>query len=331
MPIPSPYYGDNYVVITGNGATFAVGADPILDPAGYTYYVQYYKPVFGVSGAYTPVDSSNPLPVTVSTGLTATISGFTGTIQIEGVASGYPVDVSGSVVVSGITSAPVYVQTAANCQVEVTGGRYLEKLTDSVSVFGPAGNTWIYTNLVSSSGSAIGTTANPMYVAITGATIQATVSATVGVTNSPSGVGLMIQGMTGGINVATTVGNTVGINDTAILASLSGISSALGTLNSQILSIAGSVPSSFKTGNVTASSSAVTIDSSGFTCTNGINLKSAATNTTLVYVGNTGSISSGSTGTYALDPGEEFFLKINNTSKVYVVSTVNTTVYYSAS
>lgn len=331
MPIPSPYYGNNYVVITGNGATFAVAADPIADPAGYTYYVQYYKPVFGVSGAYTPVTSSNPLPVTVATGLTATISGFTGTIKIEGVASGYPVDVSGNVVVSGLTSAPVYVQTATNCQVEVTGGRYLGRLNDSVSVFGPSGSTWVFANLVSTNGNALGTTANPMYVSIQGATIQATISATVGVTNSPAGVGLMIQGMSGGISVATTVGNTVGINDTAILASLAGISSSLGTLNSQILSIAGSVPSSFKTGNLTATSSAAAIDSTGFTCTNGINLKSAATNTTLVYIGNTGSITSGSTGTYAIDPGEEYFLKINNTNKVFVVSTVNTTVYYSAS
>jgi hypothetical protein len=237
MPIPSPYYGSNYLALN-TGATAFIGADPIYDVAGgYSYYVQYYKPVFGASGAFTAVSSSNPFPVTVSNGMTATISGFTGTISVQGVASGTPVPVSGSVVVSGLTTAPVYVQTATGCRVEITGGTRLNKSNDSVSVYGPSGSTWIYANLVNSSGTAIGTTSNPMYVNITGATISATVNATVGVTTA-TGVALMVQGMTGGINLPVTVGNTVGINDTAILSSMAGISNQLGTLNSQILSIA---------------------------------------------------------------------------------------------
>ena len=65
MPI-NPYYGDDYVVITGAGATFAVLADPIFTAGGYTAYTQYYKLAFGPTGAYTPVSSSNPFPVAIS-------------------------------------------------------------------------------------------------------------------------------------------------------------------------------------------------------------------------------------------------------------------------
>jgi hypothetical protein len=330
MPTPSPYYGSNYLGLN-TGASAFVGADPIYDVAGgYTYYVPYSKAVFGVSGAFEPVSSSNPMPVTVAAGLSATISGFCGTINIQGIGSGTPVPVSGSVVVSGITGAPVYVQTAANCRVEITGGRYLNKLTDSVSVFGPSGNTWIYANLVNASGSAIGTTSNPMQVSFSGVTITANIAAIIGVTNDSPGNGLRIQGMSGGISVPVTVGNTVGINDTAILAGMTSVYGQLVTLNSQILSIAGSVPSTFKTSIVSVTSAAGLIDATGFTCSYGINLKAAASNTQLIYFGNTSGISS--TNSYGLDPGEETFVKVNNTKLLYAITTAGTqTLYFSAS
>lgn len=329
MPIPSPFYGSDYVVIN-SGATFALGADPILNiSGGYTTYVQYYKLGYGATGAFSAVSASNPFPVTMAAGLTATISGFSGPIAVTGVAGG-AVNVLGTVVVSGLTSAPVYVQTAPSCRVEVTGGRYLNNLTDNVSVFGPAGSTWIYANLVSSNGSVLGTTSNPMYVNITGATIQATVAATVGVTNATAGIGLLIQGMSGGYSVATTVGNTVGINDTAILTGMTSIYSQLLTLNSQILSIAGSVPSTIKSSRTAPTAVVAQMDPTGFTCSYGINLKAAATNTNLVYfAGNTGV---SSTTSYGLDPGEEIFIKVNNTNKIYTVTGSGTqALFYNAS
>lgn len=329
---PSPYYGTDYVVITGNGATFAVGADPILASAGYTYYVQFYKLGFGPTGTFVPVESASPLPVTVATGLTAIVSGFTGPIVVEGYAGGYPIDVSGTVTVNGVTTGPVYVQTPPNCYVEVTGGQRLNKNNDSVSVWGPAGITWIYSNLKDSNGYELGVTANPLKVSIIGATINATVAATVGVTNSVGGIGLQIQGSTGGILVGVTVGNTLTINDTAILSSLSGISAALNTLNSQILSIAGSVPSSFTSNKVSISpSSATQVEgTTGFTCAYGINLKASATNTNLIYFGNTSAVSS--TSGYGLDPGEEVFVKVINANKLYVISGSGTqSLFYVAS
>jgi len=325
----SPYFGSTYVVIETSGVTFAVSADPVL-VSGMTNYTQIYKMAYGPTGSLTVVDTATPLPVTVAGGMTATISGFCGTINIQGVGSGTPVPVSGTVNVMGLTASPVYVQTTTGCRVEVTGGRYLNKLTDNVSVFGPSGNTWIYSNIVNASGVAIGTTSNPMQVSFSGVTITANIASTIGVTNDSPGNGLRIQGMTGGRSVDVTVGNTVGINDTAILAGMTNVYGQLLALNAQILNIAGSVPSSIKSGRTSSTASATQMDITGFTCSYGINLKAAATNTNLVYfAGNTAVSSSAS---YGLDPGEEIFVKVNNTNKIWTVTgSGNQTLFYNAS
>ena len=325
----APFFGNNYLALN-TGATAFIGADPIHDPAGYTYYVQYYKAVFGASGAFNAVSASNPFPVTVTNGLTATIAGITGTVTIQGTPGGTSVPVSGSVVVTGLTASPVPVYTPPGCRVEVTGGRFLNKLTDNVSVFGPSGNTWIYSNIVDASGVAIGTTSNPMQVSFSGVTITANIAAIVGVTNDSAGNGLRIQGMTGGRSVDVTIGNTVGINDTAILAGMTNVYGQLLTLNEQILSIAGSVPSSIKSARTTPTNVVSQMDITGFTCSYGINLKAAATNTNLVYfAGNTGV---SSTTSYGLDPGEEIFVKVNNTNKIFTVTGSGIqTLFYNAS
>jgi hypothetical protein len=315
MTNPSPYYGSNYIVLN-TGATAAIAADGVYDNTnGITTYVQYYKAAFGISGAYTPVTSSSPMPVTIATGLTATISGFTGTITVQGTPSGTALPVSGTVSVTGITSAPVPVYTPTGCRVEITGGQRLSKTNDSVSVFGPSGNTWIYANLVNSSGSAIGTTSNPMQVSFSGVTITANVAATVGVTNDAAGSALRIQGLSGGTSVPVTVGNTVGINDTAILASLAGICSSLGTLNSNISAIAGVVPTGITGGRITATTSSAQLDTGGYTCSAGVHIKASSANTDIVYLNNT-NLSVSGIG-YELDPGESLFINVNNTNKVY--------------
>jgi hypothetical protein len=325
----SPYFGETYVVIETSGVTFAVSADPVL-VSGITNYTQIYKMAYGPTGSLTVVDTATPLPVSVAGGMTANISGFCGTINIQGVGSGTPVPVSGTVNVMGLTASPVYVQTTTGCRVEVTGGRYLNKLTDNVSVFGPSGNTWIYSNMVNASGVAIGTTSNPMQVSFSGVTITANIASTIGVTNDSPGNGLRIQGMTGGLSVAVTVGNTVGINDTAILAGMTNVYGQLLTLNAQILSIAGSVPSSIKSSRTAPTAVVSQMDPTGFTCSYGINLKAAATNTNLVYfAGNTGV---SSTTSYGLDPGEEIFVKVNNTNKIWTVTGSGTqALFYNAS
>lgn len=315
MPIPSPYYGSDYVVITGNGATFAVLADPIYTAGGYTAYTQYYKMAFGATGAYTPVTSSNPFPVTLSTGLTATISGFCGPIQIEGTPSGTPVIVSGDVVVSGLTSAPVYVQTAASCYVEVTGGRYINKVTDSISVYGPSGSTWTYTNLVTSGGTEIGTVSNPLYTQIVGATIQATVNATVGVTTG-TGPGLRIQGYSGAYPVTVGVSGTVDIDDSAIVAGITALGVTLDAIYNA-LSVFGLVrPTSAFAGLTTTTTSPVQLGT-GFTCAAGVNLKAFGSNTDLIYLGTS---TVGSSYGYQLEPGENVFFNVSNINLIYAMA-----------
>jgi len=313
MPFPSPYYGSDYVVIN-SGGTFAVGADSVTNiSGGYSYYVQYYKLGFGATGAFTPVTSSNPFPVTVATGLTATISGFSGPISIVGTVGGQAVTVGGSVVVSGLTASPVYVQTAPSCRVEVTGGRYLSRLTDSVSVFGPSGSTWLYANLVDSTGTPIGSSGNPMYTNIIGATISVTINPTVGVTNQ-SGTALRVQGFSGGTSIPTTVGNTVGINDTAILASMAGISNQLGTLNTNLGTLGISRPTTFISGRLTTTTGVTGIYPSGYTTISGINIKASSSNTDIVYINSDGVAALG----YELDPGQNIFLNVQNLNTIYL-------------
>jgi hypothetical protein len=327
MPFPSPYYGSDYVVIN-SGATFAVGADPVTNiSGGYSYYVQYYKLGFGATGAFTPVTSSNPFPVTVATGLTATISGFSGPISIVGTVGGQAVTVGGSVVVSGLTASPVYVQTAPSCRVEVTGGRYLSRLNDSVSVFGPSGSTWLYANLVDSTGTPIGSSGNPMYTNIIGATISVTINPTVGVTNQ-SGTALRVQGFSGGTSIPTTVGNTVGINDTAILASMAGISNQLGTLNTNLGTLGISRPTTFISGRLTATTGVTGLYPAGYTTISGINIKASSSNTDLVYINSDGVASIG----YELDPGQNIFLNVQNLRTIYLrAKTSSQVVSYMAS
>ena len=311
MPI-SPYYGSNYIGLN-SGATVFIGADSILDPGGYTYYTQYFKLMYGVTGTGTPVTSANPLPVSVAGGMTATISGFTGTITVQGTPSGTAVPVSGTVSVFGLSGAPVYVKTATGAQVEVTGGRYINKTNDAISVYGPAGSTYVYVNIAGTGGNFATVSNGALNVNVSGATISATIPSTV-----------TVVGLSGATAVAVTVGNTVGIYDTAILASMAGISNQLGTLNSQILSIAGSVPSAFKTGRASVNSITVSqLDSAGYTASSSVTVKSLSTNTDFVYLGNTSGLVGSSYG-YALDPGESFSLKVNNSNKVYAISNTGT-------
>jgi len=309
---------DPNVLIESGGNTFNVATDAIYF-SGATSHFQYMKLAYGPTGSVSIVSSSNPFPVNVvAGGITANLIGFCGAVQ--GIPGGTPVVVSGTVYTQGVTSAPVFVRTFTGSQVEVTGGRNLSKTTDNVSVFGPNGVTWVYTNLVNSSGTEVGNSANPVYVNIVGATINAVINPTVGVTNDSAGNGLRIQGMSGGTSVATTVGNTVTINDTAILSSLNGISSALGTLNTNLSTLGISVPTSFKNGRTSSTfPTPAQLDSSGFTVQNSVKIRALSSNTDFIYVGNTGSFVGSSVG-YALDPGDETELKISNTNKIYVVA-----------
>lgn len=304
---------DPNVQIESGGATFMVATDA-LPFQGTTAHFQYMKVAYGPTGSVSVVSSSNPFPVNVvAGGITANLIGFCGAVQ--GIIGGTPVTVDGTVYTVGVSSAPVFVRTNSGYQVEVTGGRQLKKSTDNISVYGPNGITWVYTNIVDASGTAFGNSANPFYVSIMGATINAVVNPTVGVTNSNL-TPLFITGVTGTTPVPVNVGNTVGINDTKLLSSLGGICSGIDTLN---LGLGTTIPGGFKTGRVSVGSSSVVQMDTGFTCGYGVNLKSINANTNLIYVGNTLGFVGGSSG-YSLYEGETVFLKVSNTNSIYLIS-----------
>jgi hypothetical protein len=287
------------------GITAYIATDYVAT-GGITGHYQLIKLGYGVDGSATVVNSSNPLPVTIATGMTATISGFTGTIDVRGV-GGAAVVVSGSVVTTGLTSSPMWVKTFTGSQVEVTGGRYLGKATDSVSVWGPSGLTYIYANLVSSSGSALSTTNGALNVNITGATISASIPSTVTVV---------------GLSGATAV-STIGVNDTNILNGITSINSQVIGLRTDLQALGVGRATTFKTGRASASAaSPVQMDSAGYTCYAGINIRAISTNTDFIYLGSSNALV-GACG-YALDPGENVFLNVQNTNTVYVLSNTGT-------
>jgi hypothetical protein len=294
------------------GITAYIATD-YVGTGGITGHYQLIKLGYGVDGSATVVNSSNPLPVTIATGMTATISGFTGTIDVRGV-GGAAVVVSGSVVTTGLTSSPLWVKTYTGSQVEVTGGRYLSKSNDSVSVWGPSGLTYIYAHLVTASGNSLSYTNGALNVNITGATISATIPSTV-----------TVVGLSGATAVGVNVGNTVGINDTNIITGMTAIYGQVVGLRADLGGFAVTRPSSFKNGRVSTTTVVSQLDVSGFSASSGINLKALSTNTDLIFIGNTGSFVGSSSG-FAMDAGDSVFLDIANTNKLFVQANSGTQV-----
>lgn len=295
---------DPNIVIETAGVTASVATD-VATFSGYTAHFQVIKLAHGATGIANIVSSGSPLPVTFSGGLTATVSGFSGPISIQGVASGTAVTVTGTVLAAGITGSPVYVKTFTGSQVEVTGGRYLSRTNDSVSVFGPSGSTYIYTNIVDASGSAIGVSGGALNVNVVGATINATIPSTV-----------TVVGLSGATAVNVSVGNTANINDTAILSGMTTIYGQIVGLRADLAGLGMTIPSGFTAARVTVTTSPSQMYSAGMTCVNGIQIKANSSNTDIVYVNNTGSMTVG----YELDPNDSVFLKLQNVNKVYLAS-----------
>lgn len=301
------------IIIETAGLTAAIATD-VGQFAGITAHYQIFKAAFGITGVNTLVSSSNPLPVTVGGGLTATISGFDGLISVQGTGGGYPLPVSGTVIATGSTASPVYVKTYTGSQVEVTGGR-LYTTSDSISVYGPSGATFLPVKLVGATGWNIGTVGDALKVNISGATFEATIPSTV-----------FVSGISGATAVNVTVGNTVGISNTDITNGITAIYGQIVGLRTDFSALGVGRPTTLKTGRVAPTSASVSqMDAAGYTCLAGINIKALSTNTDFVYVGNTSGLIGSSFG-YALDPGENVFLNIQNTNTLYAISNTGTQV-----
>lgn len=304
---------DPNLIIETSGVTAAVATD-VGQFYGITAHYQIFKVAYGATGVNTLVSSSTPLPVTVGSGLTATISGFSGLISVQGTGGGYPLPVSGTIIATGSTASPVYVKTYTGSQVEITGGR-LYTTADSISAYGPSGATSMFVKLVGSTGWNIGTDGDALKVSISGATISATIPSTV-----------FVSGISGATAVNVTVGNTVWINNTTMTDGLTAIYGQVVGLRTDFTALGVGRPTAFKTGRSSPTSVAVSqVDSAGYTCLAGINIKALSTNTDFVYIGNTSGLVGSSYG-YALDPGENVFLDIQNTNKLYAISNTGTQV-----
>jgi len=293
------------IPIQTSGLTANIATD-YIGTGGITGHYQLIKLAYGVADSATIVSGSNPFPVTIAGGMTATISGFTGTIQVQGVGGGTPVPVSGTVVVTGITTSQLYVTTTSGSRVEITGCIPLTKTKDAISVFGPNGITYVYAHLVDAAGKSLSYSNGALNVNIQGVTISTNIQSTVGIY---------------GISGATAIG----INDTNVLLGMTGINAQVVGLRTDLQALGVGRATAFKTGRASAGSgSAVQMDSAGYTCYAGINIRAISTNTDFVYLGNSGSLV-GASG-YALDPGENVFLDIQNTNKVYLISNTGTQV-----
>jgi len=296
---------DTNIIIETSGLTAAVATD-VARFGGITAHFQVIKLAYGVTGSATIVSAATPFPVTVAGGMTATISGFTGTIAVQGPGAG-PVVVSGTVNAIGLSGSPIYVSTQSGTRIEVTGGRQLSRTTDSVSVFGPSGLTYVYANLVDTTGSAVGISGDALKVSIVGASINATIGTT-----------LAVQGFSGGYPLP--------INDTNLLGGMTAIYNEVVGLRSDFTALGVGRPSAFKTGRLSATSVAVgQMDAAGYTTTAAINIKALSTNTDFIYLGNTSGLLGSSFG-YALDPGESVSMNVINTNKIFAISNTGTQV-----
>lgn len=279
--------------ITANIATDYIGT------GGITGHYQLIKLAYGVADSATIVSSSNPFPVTIAAGMTATISGFTGTIQVQGVGGGTPVPVSGTVVVTGITTSQLYVTTTSGSRVEITGGIPLTKTRDAVSVFGPNGLTYVYTHLVDAAGNSLSYTNGALNVNIQGVTISTTIQSTVGV-----------FGISGATAIGVNVGNTVGINDTAILSGITAMYGQIVGLRSDLGGFAVIRPTGGTAYRISSTNTSLAL--AGFTCMSGVNLKAASSNTDIIYISDSSTVASTTNVGYELDPGESLFINIIN-------------------
>ena len=243
--------------------------------------------------------------------------------------------------------------------VGISGGFQLAAVDDSVSVYGPGGATFVETNL-NVSGFALGRSGDALKVAVTntGFTFAVTLSSTIGVTNDNVNNALRVQGLSGatpitiqgslaggaveiGAYTALPVGvsGSVTIDDTDILAGIEDLKTnidAVATNSAYTLDILNLVntsgagakvqvastsrPARIQHGQRTLTTSPTILGTDQLRV--GITLKSPATNTVDIYIGNSLAVST-TTG-YILSPGEIIFLEVSSLSTVFLRSASGT-------
>jgi hypothetical protein len=240
-----PYTLDNILITTATGDAY-LATDWGTSGTGFTQsHVPISKLAYGDENTTTRVTSANPLPTYLygSTGNSVSITGYisgssnpieiindigtylqiagttfsntlvgiTGTIQ--GFTNAYPVGITGTISIGNIVA--VYGISGATA-IGITGGRFLNKNTDTITVHGNVGISGglnltsatdsiavygadygekVLTRLYASDGATIGYNSDALKVYLTnsGITFNVTVSPTIGVTNEGT-AGLMVRG-----------------------------------------------------------------------------------------------------------------------------------------
>jgi hypothetical protein len=325
----------------------------------------------GTTGNYVYVRGSTgyELPVTARVqGITnGTLVGVTGTVNIS-----QPVIIggagSGGITVNPITITGGRYLSSSNDSIRVTGtvtvsgGRALNAVTDTVSVLGSDLGSKVLTRLYDSSGTTLNSTSNALNVYLTNAGFTATVNvgASVGVFNhnnvplvvagTTSGGAIVVKGENGdAIEVTATtplnvdVTNEVSIDDSAIVAALSGENSnligRLTDIKTNTSSIS-NIRTDITSGNLRAKISEITrpskVSSATISLTPsttqvnantpllvGVTLKASSSNTAIIYVGG-GSLTRNPIDGYPLEPGESIYIECSNVSALYARSVEGT-------
>lgn len=263
---------DLTIDISGNTASIATDYLAVNGTAAASAHVQLVKMMWGASAEAYRVSQNTPLPVNIYSTNPSTVLGVSGSVSgtvtvtnagttgsfvyvkgstgyqlpvtgnIQGVTSGVPVGVTGTVSISqpiivggagsaGATVNPVaitggrYLSSSTDTitvtgGVQISGGRYLNAVTDTVSVLGSDLGGKVLTKLYDSAGVTLNSTSNALNVYLTNAGFTATVNvgAVVGVTNT-SATALYVVGVTNGtpVTVRGENGNAVEVTATTPL------------------------------------------------------------------------------------------------------------------
>ena len=351
-PFPVKIYGITGTTIPVSGTIsgtgdFYVRTNPTIPliVKGSTFSTD--APV-GITGTIQGIANGTPVGVT---GYVNVLN----SVAVYGVSGGTAIAVTGGRRLNSATDS-VYVYG----DVGISGGFQLVAADDSVSVYGPGGSTYIEANL-NIAGTPLGISGDALKVAVTNAgfTFSVSLSSTVGVTNDSPTSALRVEGLSGGTPltiqgslaggaveigaytaIPVGVSGTVSIDDTDLIDEIDSLKTNIGTVATNagyaldILNLINSggdgarvVVNSITRANRLAHSQ-ITVTSNPSILGNqtslksGVTIKSLATNTTDIYVGN--SLALTTTNGYVLSPGETIFLEVSTLGSIFVRTSAGT-------
>jgi hypothetical protein len=340
------------VNVFGGSADF--GADYGTAPLGVTYYIPFNKAIWGDDTTSYYANETTPMPVQVMavTGEALTFTGNMGAsgtfpvvnnengvttefLVVGGSTSGDPITVTGSVDLLGYTTG----------MIEVTGGRYLDFSTDSVtvtgevgisgglnlsastnsvSVYGFDGSSTVNTLLFGSDGTTIGASGDALNVNLVNSGISFDFTVATGVTNANAGANvlrdsLVVMGATGMTPIIVKGRNGEAIEVTSTVGDPLEITGAFfrdGVQKTQISEII--KPSTIISGSTFAATTGSQLIVASTALKTGVTIKSDPSNTDLIYIGNSG-LSAGNTANgYPLESGESFFVECSNANLIHL-------------